>query len=61
MAGAAERSSCVLCLAIFVACGGAPDPDAGAVEESAERTSQEIHWGYEGKSGPANWATMGSD
>jgi len=61
MAGAAAESAWVLCLAIFVACGGAPDPDAGVVEESAERTSQEIHWGYEGKNGPAYWAELSLD
>ena len=60
-AGADARPACVLCFAVFIACGQSPDPGGGLVEESAERTVHELHWGYEGDIGPAHWADLSPD
>ncbi len=60
-AGTNARFTCVLCLAVFVACGQSPDPQGGSVEESAQGTAHEIHWGYEGEIGPARWADLSPD
>lgn len=44
----------LLLLGVVVACKPAEKP----AEKPAGEAKQEVHWGYEGEGGPANWGTL---